>query len=121
MENPMDASTRPDTCTADDIIRRAGTFAADPEEGETAEQAAPAEQVEVKAFQGDREHILICEINAALHHVNSKNDPTEKHRRAAGRRLLEARDNVAPEKWERWCKAHINLSFDRVTKLTESV
>jgi hypothetical protein len=46
MENPMDASTRPDTCTADDIIRRAGTFAADPEEGET------AEQVEVKAFQG---------------------------------------------------------------------
>ena len=117
----MDASKRPDTYTADDIIRMAGTFAADPEEGETAEQTAPAEQVEVKAFRGDREHILICEINAALHHVNSKNDPTEKHRRAAGRRLLETRDTVAPEKWERWCKANINLSFDRITKLTDSV
>jgi hypothetical protein len=59
-----------DTYTADDIIRMAGTFAADPKEGET--QTAPAEQA--KGFQGDREHTLVVEINTALRHVNSKND-----------------------------------------------
>ena len=113
----MDASTRLDTYTADDIIRMAGTFAADPEEGET--QAAPAEQA--RGFQSDREHILICEINRALHHVKMKDDPAEKHRRAAGRRLLEAHGTVLPEKWEKWCQTYINLSFDRITKLTDSV
>jgi hypothetical protein len=119
MENQMDASTRLDTYTADDIIRMAGSFPADPEEGET--QAEPAEQVEVKAFQGDREHILICEINAALHYVNMKDDPTEKHRRAAGRKLLEARDAMPPEQWESWCRTHIQLSFERITKLMDSI
>ena len=113
----MDASTRLDTYTADDIICMAGTSAADPEKGET--QAAPAEQA--KGFQGDREHILICEINRALHYVKMKDDPTEKHRRAAGRRLLEAHGTVPPEKWEKWCRSHINLSFDRITKLMDSV
>jgi hypothetical protein len=113
----MDASTSLDTCTAGEIIRMAGTFAADPEEGET--QAAPAELA--KGFQGDREHILICEVNRALHHVKMKDDPTEKHRRAAGRRLLEAHGTVPPEKWEKWCQTYINLSFDRITKLMDSV
>ena len=96
------------TYTADDFIRSA--------EGEI--QAAPAEQA--KSFQGDRQHILISEINRTLHHVTMKDDPTEKHRRAAGRRLLEARGTVPPEEWEKWCR-HINLSFERITKLMDSV
>jgi hypothetical protein len=123
MENPMDA-TRPEY-DLDDLIAAAGTFAPDAEEGEI--QAAPAVSAtsteQAKGFQGDREHILIVEINAALDKASqvSGGDEREKHRRAAGRKLVEAKKTISPDQWEKWCLDHVKFPFARVTKLVEAI
>jgi hypothetical protein len=50
-----------------------------------------------------------------------KDDPTEKHRRAAGGKLLEARNAIPPKQWESWCRTHIQLSFERIIILMDSI